>query len=115
MLRSRSENAIGYLKGRFQSLKDLRVLITDERSHKFATYWIAACINVHSFAMGVEAEENGGYDSDDSFIAEGLADSDSDEDLQPPPPRQTATRSNTLNEGKQWREKLKQALFASLD
>jgi hypothetical protein len=51
MVRIRSEHAIGFLKGRFQSLKNLRVSIKDEKTHKFATYWIAACIGVHAFAM----------------------------------------------------------------
>ncbi|KJA25910.1 hypothetical protein HYPSUDRAFT_100788, partial [Hypholoma sublateritium FD-334 SS-4] len=59
MLRIRSEHAIGFLKGRFQSLKDLRVAIKDENSHKFATYWVVACIGIHSFAMTCEAEEKG--------------------------------------------------------
>ncbi|KAG6826089.1 hypothetical protein H0H92_001157, partial [Tricholoma furcatifolium] len=34
-----SEHAIGFLKGRFQSLKELHVNIKDEASHKFAMYW----------------------------------------------------------------------------
>jgi len=53
----RSEHAIGFLKGRFHSLKHLRLRISDEQSHKFATYWIAACIGVHAFAMQCEDEE----------------------------------------------------------
>ncbi|KAE9388171.1 hypothetical protein BT96DRAFT_836679, partial [Gymnopus androsaceus JB14] len=57
MVRIRSEHAIGFLKGRFQSLKDLRVNISDEKSHKFATYWGLACILVHNFAMTCEEEE----------------------------------------------------------
>ncbi|KAI0045772.1 hypothetical protein FA95DRAFT_1455900, partial [Auriscalpium vulgare] len=56
MVRIRSEHAIGYLKGRFHSLKGLRVSIRDSRSHKYATYWVAACIGVHAFAMQCEAE-----------------------------------------------------------
>ena len=42
-----SKHAIGYLKGRFQSLKELHVQITNQKSHKFATYWVACCIGVH--------------------------------------------------------------------
>ena len=47
-------------------------------SHKFATYWIAACISVHSFAIQCEAEEGSGYDTgiDQDFIAEGLSDNE---------------------------------------
>ncbi|KIL57516.1 hypothetical protein M378DRAFT_33627, partial [Amanita muscaria Koide BX008] len=51
MLRIRSEHAIGFLKGRFHSLKGLRVYIKNEKTHKIATYWIAACIGIHAFAM----------------------------------------------------------------
>ncbi|KAI5825490.1 hypothetical protein K523DRAFT_222903, partial [Schizophyllum commune Tattone D] len=58
-VRIRSEHAIGFLKGRFQSLKNLRVNIIDEATHKFALYWIVCCINVHAFAMECEAEERG--------------------------------------------------------
>lgn len=74
-----SEHAIGFLKGRFQSLKGLRVNIHDKASHRFATYWVISCIAVHSFVMTCEAEEqtnNGNNDSDavydDEFIQEGL-------------------------------------------
>ncbi|KDQ52058.1 hypothetical protein JAAARDRAFT_91379, partial [Jaapia argillacea MUCL 33604] len=83
MVRIRSEHAIGFLKGHFQSLKSLRVNIKDETSHKFATYWVIACIAVHAYAMQCEDEERED-DSDavdaDPFIAEGLSSlSDSDE------------------------------------
>ncbi|PPR03353.1 hypothetical protein CVT24_012571 [Panaeolus cyanescens] len=57
MIRIRSEHAIGFLKGRFQSLKALRVNIVDAKSHKYATYWILACIAVHNFALRCEKIE----------------------------------------------------------
>ena len=81
IVRIRSEHAIGFLKGRFQSLKGLRIRIVDERSHKFATYWVLACVAIHSFAMQCEEEERRaeGGDSDgvddDPFIYEGLSSS----------------------------------------
>lgn len=77
-----SEHAIGFLKGRFHSLKGLRVRIKDKKSHQFATYWVAACIGLHAFAMQCEADErerNNSDDEEDPFIAEGLS-SDSDSD-----------------------------------
>jgi hypothetical protein len=86
MLRIRSEHAIGFLKGRFPSLKNLRINITDEPSHIFATYWIAACIGLHSFAMQCEEDENPDRDSTtdpemrDPFIDEGLSDDEGDDD-----------------------------------
>ena len=51
IVRVRSEHAIRFLKGRFQSLKHLCVNICNEDSHIFATYWVKACIGVHAFAM----------------------------------------------------------------
>ncbi|KAF8220343.1 hypothetical protein L208DRAFT_1127843, partial [Tricholoma matsutake] len=53
-VRIQSEHAIGFLKGRFHSLKNLRLHIKDKKSHIFATYWVAACIGVHAFAMQCE-------------------------------------------------------------
>lgn len=73
MIRIRSEHAIGFLKGRCQSLKSVRVNIVDERTHKFATYWVLACATVHTFAMKCEAEEKSSDEdpADDPFVAEG--------------------------------------------
>jgi hypothetical protein len=111
ILRIRSEHGIGFLKGRCQSLKRLRLRIIDEKSHKFATYWIAACIGVHSFALQCEDEERrqNGDDwdvLDDPFINEGLSSSsDSDHGAIH---RRTSTR---LQAGKEFREKLKRRLF----
>lgn len=34
----------------------------NEQSHKFATYWVAACIGLHAFAMQCEDEDNSGSD-----------------------------------------------------
>lgn len=73
MLRIRSEHAIGFLKGRFQSLRDLRVLIQDEKTHKSAVYWVVACISIHSFAtwceLGRQVED---HDlAEDPFVAVG--------------------------------------------
>jgi hypothetical protein len=43
MVRIRSEHCIGFAKGRFPSLKDLRISIKNEKTHKFATLWGVAC------------------------------------------------------------------------
>jgi len=108
----RSEHAIGFLKGRFHSLKHLRLRISDERSHKFATYWIAACIGVHAFAMQCEDEEWEDVDSDfeDPFIAEGLSLSSSDSEPTPQPHRGNISQCR-LHAAKAKHEKLKRALF----
>ncbi|KAG6826004.1 hypothetical protein H0H92_001550 [Tricholoma furcatifolium] len=69
-----------FFKGHFQSLKELCVNIKDEASHKFAMYWVCACIGIHAFAMQCEDEEQGsdaGSDSvlDDPFVIGGLSSS----------------------------------------
>jgi len=77
-----SEHAIGFLKGHFQSLKGLCIHIKDEKTHIIATYWVAACIGIHSFAIQNETEALHQENNDeiepfhDSFIDEGLTDSD---------------------------------------
>jgi DDE superfamily endonuclease len=116
-LRIRSEHAIGFLKGRFHSLKNLRVNIRDKDSHILATYWVAACIGLHSFAMQCEDKEreldsdNSG--SEDPFVAEGLSfsSSDSDVDLAQPQPLRARARTARLRAGKAQREKLKAKLL----
>ena len=75
-----SEHAIGFLKGRFASLKDLRIDIRNEKSHKFTTYWIACCIGLHTFAMMHEEQNGEGVVDKWDFINEGLSSSDSDGD-----------------------------------
>ncbi|KAJ7763541.1 hypothetical protein DFH07DRAFT_956352 [Mycena maculata] len=112
MVHIRSEHAIGFLKGRFHSLKSLRVNIKDEKTHKFATYWIAACVGVHSYAMQCEDEERGPDTDDeavmaDPFIEEGLS-SSSDSKANAAPLAPAAIRGHA---GKAKREDLKRRLF----
>ncbi|KAF9536532.1 hypothetical protein CPC08DRAFT_652079, partial [Agrocybe pediades] len=114
MVRIRSEHAIGFLKGRFQSLKGLRVAISDEDTHKYATFWIVACIGLHAFAMKCEDEEKamgtGTDTSVEDFIRQGL-------DIQPPspfsyqPPPHPHRGSAKLAAGKAHREHLKKVLL----
>jgi hypothetical protein len=90
----------------------LRVFIKNEKTHKFATYWITSCIGLHTFAMKCEEEEDGkevGYDRWD-FIDEGLSESSSDSDDNV---AATAHRgsSGRLRAGKAQREKLKRRIF----
>jgi hypothetical protein len=120
-VRIRSEHAIGFLKGRFHSLKNLRLSISDKKTHIFATYWVAACIGVHSFAMQCEENERhlDNSDSDlsapeDPFIAEGLSSSSDPDIMTVTNPSQTSTtRANRLQTGKAHRERLKEKLFHS--
>ncbi|ODQ73307.1 hypothetical protein LIPSTDRAFT_290286 [Lipomyces starkeyi NRRL Y-11557] len=62
-----SEHCNGYLKGRFQSLKELRIYITDAKSMKYATSWIRACIILHNFAL--VHEESLGLDKENFLMA----------------------------------------------
>lgn len=102
-----SKHAIGYLKGWFQSLKELHVQITNQKSHKFATYWVACCIRVHSFTMACEAaNEDNKYDGQD-FINDGLS-SSSDSEVGAALPQQ---RPGWLGVGKALCEALKHRLF----
>ncbi|KAF8231832.1 hypothetical protein L208DRAFT_1275302, partial [Tricholoma matsutake] len=117
----RSEHAIRSLKGRFHSLKNLCLSISDKTSHILATYWVAACIGVHSFAMQCK-ECKWQYDNDvnsdlsapkDPFIAEGLSSSsDSDVATTMPLPRSTIPATH-LRAGKAHCENLKEKLFRS--
>ncbi len=73
MVRIRSEHCIGFLKGWFQSLKNLQMQIKDEKEHKLATLWTVACMVVHNFALKHEAQEKedeGAYYSpgEDPFV-----------------------------------------------
>lgn len=78
MVRIRSEHAIGFLKGRFQSLKGLRINIKNEKSHKMATYWVVCCIAIHGFAMQRESDDHDLSSDEDPFIQEGLESDDPD-------------------------------------
>jgi hypothetical protein len=120
MVRIRSEHAIGFLKGRFQSLKHLRVSITDEGSHIFATYWIAACIGLHSFVMQCEDDENPDRDTTnpgtrDRFIDEGLSSDESSDDDSNSRGTHRIWTTQQLQKAKEKRERLKRRLFRTLD
>ncbi|KZT25916.1 hypothetical protein NEOLEDRAFT_1156052 [Neolentinus lepideus HHB14362 ss-1] len=103
-----SEHAIGYLKGRFHSLKGLHVSISDEASHKFATYWVVACIGLHAFALRSEQEERA-Y----PFNAEGLS-SSSDSEVNALCTQQRRGGTH-LQAAKACCEELKHALFCAKD
>ena len=60
-MRIRSEHAVGYLKGRFQSLRGLRQQINSERDYILALAWVRTCLIIHSFAARVEDQN---YESD---------------------------------------------------
>jgi hypothetical protein len=113
MIRIRSEHAIGFLKGRFHSLKHLRIRIVDEKSHRFATYWIAACVTLHAFAIRCEAEENEGqeellFHAQNQFINEGLSSQSESDAL---PIHVQCISRGRLQRARARREQLKRRLF----
>ena len=114
-LHIQSEHAIGFLKGRFHLLKNLRVNICDKNSHILATYWAAACIGLHSFVMQCEEKEreldSDNSASEDPFIMEGLSFSSSDSDVDPAQPLCARAHTARLREGKAQHENLKLRLF----
>ena len=55
--RVRCEHCFGILKGKWQSLRGLRLLINDEEQYKFATNWIIACMILHNLAIDDWVEE----------------------------------------------------------
>ena len=62
-VRIRSEHAIGVLKGRFQSLKELRFQISDQKKHTFIILWIVCCLILHNLIIRIE-EADGGFEAD---------------------------------------------------
>lgn len=107
-----SEHAIGFLKGRFQSLKNLRPHIHSRTSHILATYWVAACIGIHAFATRHEREERGlnvDEEINDPFIDEGLSVSDDESNIFVQP--NTTRAATCLQQGKLRREQLKNKLL----
>ena len=47
---------MGYLKGRFSSLRGLRQQISDATDHKRALAWVKTCIIIHTLISFVERE-----------------------------------------------------------
>lgn len=62
------EHCIGMVKGRFQSLKELRLVIDDAISAERANQWIRACLILHNFLISIQEEWSGVLGS----ISEGL-------------------------------------------
>jgi hypothetical protein len=54
-IRIRVEHAIGLLKGRFQSLFELRIQIYTHEKHLWAVMWIRCCIILHNLVLQIEA------------------------------------------------------------
>jgi hypothetical protein len=55
-VRVAAEHAIGQLKGRFGSLRGLRVWICDKKSHEKAIRWVEACFVLHNLLLGLNED-----------------------------------------------------------
>ena len=42
------------MKGRFQSLKELRIQISSELRHEYAKFWVICCIIIHNLVIDIE-------------------------------------------------------------
>nr|GAT45093.1 predicted protein [Mycena chlorophos] len=120
-VRVRSEHCIGFLKGRFQSLKGLRILIRSKTDHRYANQWIVACVAVHAYAMHHEAKlaKAAGKDSyeeawQDAFVAEGREEFAAEQRSQVSENRALSTwaaRRARIAAGRSKREELRDALL----
>lgn len=61
----KSEHAMGYLKGRFSSLRGLRQQIDDATDHKRALAWVKTCVIIHTLVSFIEEG-----DEDGEFVTE---------------------------------------------
>jgi len=99
---------VGYLKGRFQSLKGLRQQIKNETDHLRAVEWIRACIVIHTF---IHETEFGNEDADweEEIVAAGLSsdESSSSDD------NRVAAEVRRESAGQRKRRKVKENLFRS--
>ena len=97
-VRVRSEHAVGFLKGRFASLKGLRLRIEDADGHIIALSWIKACIVLHTLIFWIEKGHED-WTEQEELILEGEEEEDSDNEYEEGPIRVQAIPSNrTLHE-----------------
>lgn len=68
-VRVRSEHCVGYLKGRWSSLRGLRIGIHEQSHVAYTSLWITACIVLHNFAM---QHERGIDVASDEFLTHGI-------------------------------------------
>ena len=109
-VRVKSEHAMGYLKGRFSSLRGLRQQIGNATDHKRALAWVKTCIIIHTLVSFVEEG-----DEDNDFIDE-LVREGADEPQAGDVIGQDRDQSDTQREtqGQRKHTELKTMLFESL-
>jgi hypothetical protein len=50
------EHTVGLLKGTFQSLKEIRIQLTDTRRHMIIIMWARVCIVLHNLIIRIEGD-----------------------------------------------------------
>lgn len=70
-IRVRVEQCIGILKGRFQSLKGLRILIRRNKDIRRCVHWVKVCCILHNLLIDDEPEEGWLTEEDSSIVDEG--------------------------------------------
>jgi hypothetical protein len=106
-VRVKSEHAMGYIKGRFCSLRGLRQQIDNTIDHERALAWVKTCIVIHTL---ISIIENGA--EDEEFVEELIRLGRQDEIAQ----AHTGTLgTDTVREsrGQRKRNELKDKLFES--
>lgn len=111
-VRIRSEHAVGFLKGRFQSLRGLCQQIKNEKDHLRALEWVRACLVIHTLIHDIESETNT-LDAqwEEELIAAGIP-SDSEDSGNEGPAVISRTRQRETA-GQRKRRKVKDSLYAS--
>lgn len=104
----KSEHAVGYLKGRFMSLRGLRQQIGSKRDHILAIEWVRVCVLIHTAVQKIEGVEED-REFRDACIEDGLY----QEERQPAGETRGGARGRRLNPGQEWRETVKARLYAS--
>lgn len=101
---------MGYLKGRFSSLRALRQQIDNPTDHKRALTWIKTCVVIHALVSFVEHA-----DEDGDFVAELMREGCDgiSETTRPDGDGASDTQRETL--GQRRRTQLKELLFESFE
>ncbi|KIJ27664.1 hypothetical protein M422DRAFT_190760 [Sphaerobolus stellatus SS14] len=112
-IRIRSEHVMGFLKGRFQSLKGLRQQIKDQQDHCLAVEWIRTCLIIHTLIHDIEQSTNGrDPDFEEELIELGLEGTEEAEDAEEGGAPAEEDEAH-MTPGQKALNKLKRSLFAS--
>ncbi|EUC57648.1 DDE family endonuclease [Rhizoctonia solani AG-3 Rhs1AP] len=108
-VRVRSEHCNALLKGRFPSLRGLRVRIDNSIHTSFATIWVTVCVALHNFAL---VHEGGDY-IHNNFFEEGrqILREEAGDEVEIDPRFNQGLGENDVEAGKTKREEIKRRFF----